>query len=235
MPVMTEIRIPLTVEEITSSWGPRHSRPASPRVTTLLSELLLQLEANHWMEPKISFDICRVSSAGPGWIELNGESRLSSPALSHQLPGATQIAAGVCTIGTALEQQVRQWFANSERLRAVMLDEIGTLALFHLANELENRLQLEAGQRGLDAGGVLSPGEGGFQISQQAAVLRLARGAEIGVSQTTAGMLAPRKSISMIIGFGKRMPKWTRGERCARCGARERCPHWRSQLVEVAT
>ena len=235
MPVITELRSPLTVEAITSSWGARRARLASARVTAVLTELLELAEVNAWIKPKISFDIWRVSSSGPVRIELEGGVRLSSPALNHQLPGATHIAAGVCTIGAALEEQVRQWFAKGDRFRAVMLDEIGTHALFHLGNELESLFQLEAAQRGLDAGGVLSPGEDGFHISQQAPVLGLARSDEVGVSQTTAGMLTPRKSLSMLVGFGKRMPKWTRGERCARCGARARCPHRCSQPVEVAT
>ena len=232
---MTELRFQLTAEEITSSWGPRRARLASPRVTAMLSELLLETEASAWIEPKVSFEIWRVTSAGPGWIELGDGPRLSSDALSHQLPGAIQIAAGVCSIGAALERRVSHWFAKNERLRAVVLDEIGTLVLFHLSNELENLFQLEAVQRGLDAGGVLSPGEDGFHISQQAVVLQLAHADAVGISQTTTGMLTPRKSISMIVGFGKRMPKWTRGERCARCGARDRCPHRRPRLVEVAT
>jgi len=235
MPVITELRSPLTVEAITSSWGARRARLASSRVTAVLAELLELAEANTWIKPKVSFDIWRVSSSGPDRIELEGGLRLCSHALHHQLPGATHVAAGVCTIGAALEEQVRQWFAKSDRFRAVLLDEIGTLALFHLGNELESLLQLEAAQRGLDAGGVLSPGEDGFHISQQAPILELARSDEIGVSQTTLGMLTPCKSLSMLVGFGKRMPKWTRGERCARCGARARCPHRGSRQIEVAT
>jgi hypothetical protein len=204
-------------------------------MVALLSELLARVEAEHWIQPKTGFQVWPVVGRGQEWLELRGGSRISSRMLGHYLPGATHVAAGVCTIGDALEKHVSEGFAASDRLRAVLLDEIGTLALFRLGDQLEESMQAEAAQHALEASGVLSPGEDGFEISQQAAVVELAGGADLGVSQTTTGMLIPRKSLSMVVGFGARMPKWSRGERCARCGARERCPHRRPQIAEVAT
>ncbi len=201
----------------------------------MLSELLARIEANLWIQPKISFNVWPIVSSGPGWLELRGGSRIVSGALGHYMPGASHLAAGVCTIGDAVEKHVSEGFAASDRLWAVLLDEIGTLALFQLGDRLEELMRTKAKQLELDAGGVLSPGEDGLEISQQAAVLELARSAGMGVSQTTSGMLAPRKSISMVVGFGKRMPKWSRGERCAICAARDRCPHRRPPMIEVAT
>ena len=235
MPVITDLRLPMTIEEVISSWGSRRTRLASARMTAMLSDLVTRIESNHWIEPKISFEVWPIVSGGPDCFELSGGLRISSHRLRHHLPGASHLAAGVCTVGGALEKQVSAWFATSDRLRAVMLDEIGTLALFRLGDRVEELMRAEAGKYGLAASGVLSPGEDGFEISQQAAVLQLARSAEIGILQRTSGMLTPRKSLSMIVGFGARMPVWTRGERCAHCGARDRCPHRRPQFVEVTT
>jgi len=234
MPVLTNLRLPLTVEEIASSWGSRRARLASPRMMAMLAELLAQIEAEGWIQPRITFQVWPIASNGPGWLEVRGGSRLYSPTLGHHLSGAVYLAAGVCTIGDAVEKRVSQGFAASDRLRAVMLDEIGTLALFRLGDQLEETLETEARRRGLQAGGMLSPGEDGFEISQQAAVVALAHGAEIGVLQTTSGMLVPRKSLAAVVGWGDHMPHWSRGERCARCGARARCPHHRVRTSEVA-
>jgi len=235
MPVITYPRLLLTVEDVTSSWGSRRARLTSARMMALLSELLARIEAEHWIQPKIGFQVWPVVGRGQEWLELRGGSRISSRTLGHYLPGAIHVAAGVCTIGDAVEKHVSEGFAASDRLRAVMLDEIATLTLFRLGDQLEESMQAEAGQHGLEASGALSPGEDGFEISQQAVVLELAGGANLGVSQTTTGMLIPRKSLSMVVGFGARMAKWSRGERCARCGARERCPHRRPKIAEVAT
>ena len=235
MPVITYPQLRLAVEDVTSSWGSRRARLVSARMIALLSEVLARIESEHWIQPKLSFETWPVVGRGPDSLELGRGLRISSPMLGHYLPGATHVAAGVCTIGDAVEKQVSEGFAASDRLRAVILDEIGTLALFRLADKFEELMQAEAVRLGLDASGVLNPGEDGFDISQQAAIVELSGGASIGVSQTTTGMLIPRKSLSTVVGFGVRMPKWTRGERCARCGARERCPHRRMRMAEVAT
>jgi len=231
--VLTDLRLAVTVEEITSSWGPRKARLASARMLALISELLAQIEESNWIQPKISFEVCPIVSTGPGWLELRGATRLISRTLVHHLPGALQLGTGVCTIGDVIENRVREGFAASDRLRAVILDEIGTLALFRLSEKLEEMIREEAGHRGLEASGVLSPGEDGLEISLQEAICDLASSSKIGVFHTSSGMLVPRKSISMVVGLGTRMPKWSRGDRCARCGARERCPHRHPQLVEV--
>ena len=235
MPVTTYPRLRLTVEDVTSSWGSRRARLSSARMIALLSELLSQIEAEHWIQPQIGFRVWPVVGRGKEWLDLRGGTRISLRTLSHYLPSATHVAAGVCTIGDAVEKHVSEGFAASDRLRAVMLDEIGTLALFRLSDQLEELMQAEAAQHGLEASGVLNPGEDGFEISQQAAVVELAGGLNFGVLQTTTGMLVPRKSLSMVVGFGARMPKWSRGEHCARCGARERCPHRQLNMAEAAT
>ena len=233
MSAIPHLGIQVTLDDVTASWGPRRARLTSPRMLELISKLLAQIDAEGWIQPKLSFRVWPVASSGPSWLDLRGGSRLSSRTLGHHLPGATFVATGVCTVGDVIEKQVSEGFASSNRLRAVMLDEIGTLALFRLTDHLEREIQAEAAKLGLEAGGVLNPGEDGLDISLQATIVELANGPSIGISNAGL-MLVPRKSVSMFVGIGSRMPKWSRGERCAVCAARDRCPHRRSHLVGVS-
>jgi hypothetical protein len=233
MTVITNLRVPLLVDDVTRAWGSRRARLASPRMLALVTELLERVDAENWLQPAVSFRAWPVVESGPGWMDLSNGARLKAPLLNHYLRGASHLALGVCTVGAAIENHVSEWFAANERLRAVVLDDIGTFALYGLSDQLEALLQKEAESLGLEASGVLSPGEDGFELSEQAKVAELAGGESIGVSITSTGMLIPRKSLSMVMGFGTRMPKWGRGERCARCGARERCPH-RQQVLAGA-
>ena len=233
MTVITNLRVPLSLDGVTRAWGSRRARLASPRMLSLVTELLERVDTENWLQPAVSFRAWPVVESGPGWMELSGGSRLRASLLSHYLRGASHLALGVCTVGAAIENHVSEWFAANERLRAVVLDDIGTFALYRLSDQFETLLQKEAAVLGLEASGVLSPGEDGFELSEQAKVAELAGGESIGVSITSTGMLIPRKSLSMVMGFGALMPKWGRGERCARCGARERCPH-RQQVLAGA-
>lgn len=234
MPISTDLRVPLTVEDVTRSWGSRSARLASPRMLAIVAELLERAETEHWMQPSLSFRAWPVLQHGLDSTELGNRSRLRAQVVNLHLRGATHLAVGVCTVGAGVETRVTDWFASGGRLRAVVLDEIGTLALYRLADELEALLQKEAAILRLEASGVLNPGEDGFEISEQATVVQLAGGERIGVSVTSTGMLVPRKSLSLLMGFGARMPKWSRGELCAMCGARQRCPHRQQQLAGVS-
>jgi hypothetical protein len=199
----------------------------------LVSEVLARVESEHLLKSAISFQVWPIVEIGRAWMELRGGARLHAHLLTHHLRGASHLAIGVCTLGSPLEDAVSRGFASGDRLRAIMLDDIGTLLLYRLSDQLEHLMQVEARSQGLEASGVLNPGEAGFDLSEQATVVELAGGADIGVALTSTGMLLPRKSLSMVLGFGLQMPKWDPGERCARCGARDRCPHRRQTLVEV--
>lgn len=233
MPVLSDLETRVTVDDVVASWRSRGTRPVPRRMMALLETLLAQIEAQDLIRPRLGFRVWPIESSRPSCLELRGGSRITSRNLTHHLPGALVVATGVCTVGPALEKEVSERFAAGDRLRAVMLDEIGTLALFRLSDRLEGEIQAEASHLGLQAGGVLNPGDDGFDISQQATIVELANGRSIGITNTEA-MLVPRKSVSMLVGMGVRMPRWSRGERCAVCAARDRCPHRRSRTAEVS-
>jgi hypothetical protein len=235
MPVITNVCLSLSAGDVTRAWGSRRARRASPRMLTLVSEILARMDAEHWLQPAISYRIWGVAGHGSGWMELTGGTRLQASLLTRHVSRATHLAIGVCTLGGVLGKRVSEWFASGDRLRAVLLDEIGTLALYKLSDQLEETIREAAGLKGLEASGVLSPGEDGFDLREQGTVVELAGGADIGVSLTDTGMLVPHKTLSMLVGLGNRMPRWSRAERCARCQKRARCPHRRLVAEAVAT
>jgi hypothetical protein len=235
MPVISDLHLALTPETVSRAWGPRRQKLTTPRVLARVSEILARMNAEQWLHPAVSYQVREVVDRGPGWMELAGGPRLRARLLTHHLRGAMHLAIGVCTLGSALEKQVSEWFASSERLCAVLLDDIGTFALYELSDRFEQILQQAAARMGLEASGVLTPGEDGFDLREQRTVAELAGGADIGVALTATGMFVPRKTLSLLVGYGHRMPRWNRDERCAVCSSRERCPHRRIVPEAVAT
>jgi hypothetical protein len=201
-----------------------------------VSQLLERIEAERWLQPMISFRLWPVAGAGPDAIDLADGSRLDAPLATRYFQRATHVGVGVCTLGGALEKHVGESFESRDRLRAVLLDEIGTLALYQLSDRLEDRMQEDGALMGLEMSGVLNPGDDeGFDLRAHETVLELSGGGDIGISVTSLGMLRPQKSISLVVGLGKDMPKWSRAERCERCKMRDRCPHRRTLIEEVST
>jgi hypothetical protein len=105
----------------------------------------------------------------------------------------------------------------------MLLDGIGSAAVDSLAEEFCGFVTNEASSRGYEAGGPINPGMPGFPITAQWRLLELVPAQEIGVSLTSSGMMIPRKSVSMVMGIGPQMAKWSRAEVCARCSLRETC------------
>lgn len=203
--------------------GTPESPRAGGRIRAAASALLAHAEAEQWLRPAISYALWPIAATHSDGMELAGGVRLRSVQAAHRLRGAAWLAAGVCTLGGRLERQVRASFSAGEHLQAVLLDEIGTRALFRLADDLEAQLRREARQLGFMASGVLNPGEPGFSLREQRTVMELAGAARIGVSATTEGVMSPGKTLTLIMGLGEAMPFWGRGESCARCRAQPRC------------
>jgi hypothetical protein len=94
--------------------------------------------------------------------------------------------------------------------------------LFALSRRLQDRIVADARKRGLSAAGELRAGDPGLALAAQAAVLRLARAAEIGLSVSRSELLHPLKSMSMILGIGVDLPP-ARWSRCDQCPSASKC------------
>lgn len=224
MPTITDIPIGLSVEEITRAWGPERARLLAPSLGNNLQRLIRQITANDWLDAAINYRVLEVTGRGPGWLAVAG-TRLDAPLIARNLGQATHLAFGVCTLGEKLQQQMRMNFEQKKQLQAVLLDEIGTLLLYKLCDHFEEMMCQQAKTMQLQASGAFNPGDEGFDIGLQGRVLELAGGTDIGVTLEGSGILVPHKSLTAVIGLGRRMPVNTRAERCARCHSRERCPH----------
>ena len=146
-------------------------------------------------------------------------------ALPSTIPEAQELATTVCTIGPGLEKQVTKYSRGGETLRAMLLDGIGSAAVDILVQESCRFFAVEVSKRGSQASSPVNPGMPGLPITEQRNLLELAHAGDIGVSLTSSGIMAPRKSTSMIIAMGPEMKTWAQAEICARCNLRETGPY----------
>jgi hypothetical protein len=185
-------------------------------------ELLEMVNAHQLLVPRLAYEQHPASHPEHGWLQL-GVTRLQGRRLASVLASATAGFVAVCTIGSRLEEHVQRYFDARERTKALLLDGIGSAAADAVARESCHLLHELAASRGESASSALSPGTSGFPLSEQKKVFQLVDAGRIGVHLTPTIMMAPRKSISMVVGIGPEMPTWTQEEICANCGMRETC------------
>jgi len=225
MPVIRDIHLSLKTREVLRREGFREYSKIRPEIKILIRELLANVRKMHLLEPAIAYEIYTITEINQRQLSLEGKPVIHDSSLPSLLPQAKELAIAVCTIGPKLEKQVTDYTSRGEPLRGMLLDGIGSAAVDSLTEEVCKRIASEASSRGYEASSPINPGMPGLPITEQWQLLKLIPAGEIGLSLTSAGVMVPRKSVSMVIGIGPQMARWTRVEVCARCHLKETCPY----------
>ncbi len=223
MPVIRDIPLGLKIGEVLRRQGFRGHSKIRPEINKLISELLASVNKTRLLEPAAAYEYYKVTGMNPSQTSLEGNKAIQGPLLHTIFPEAKELAIIVCTIGPNLEKRVTDYSKSGETLRSTLLDGIGSAAIDSLTQEVCKLITGEASSHGYQASSPVNPGMPGLPIQEQWHLLELVPAGEIGVSLTTAGIMVPRKSVSMIIGIGSQMTRWTRAEVCARCSLRKTC------------
>ena len=114
------------------------------------------------------------------------------------------------TIGAKWSDTVSARFREGEPLDGYMLNELGNAVLERWSRRIEALVRISARSRGMRAGSPISPGHSDFPLTFQPVLAELAEPQSVGIELTSGGMLAPVKSLSMLIGIGQGLRRWTR-------------------------
>ena len=223
MPVIRDIPLSLKIREMLRRQGLGGGAKVRPEIKDLILEVLTSVKKARLLEPLVAYEYYTVSSMNGSQISLEGDRAIHGPLIPAIFPEAKELAVLLCTIGTRLEKQVTAYSKSGEAMRGMILDGIGSTAVDMVTLEVLGRLASEVSSRGYEISSPVSPGMPGFPLTEQWNLLGLVKADEIGVRLTASGVLVPRKSLSMVIGIGPKMTRWTQAEVCARCSLRETC------------
>jgi len=223
MPVIYDISLSLKTKDVLRWQGFRGRSKVRPEIETLIRGLLAGLKKARLLEPAVAYEYYTVRTMNGSQISLEGDKTLHGPLLPAIFTEAKELVIVVCTIGPKLEKQVTDYSKNGAALKGMTLDGIGSAAVDKLVSEVLRLIGSEVSSRGYEISSPVGPGMPGFPLTEQWQLLELVPAGEIGVSLTSLGIMVPRKSVSMVIGIGPQMTRWTQTEVCARCSLRETC------------
>lgn len=208
--------------DLTEIWkrenGGSEPRPALRR----LAEALLP-EAQALTAPAVIFDLFSVQEVKHDRITLAGGHRLRVPDAARLLAPAKEVAAGVVTIGPALEERASRYFAEGEPAHGYLLDCLGTAAIIDLAQQACAHLEGLAAARDWPLGFPISPGDAGWPLTEQRVLFDLLPAQAIGVRLTDSCVMIPKKSLSFVVGLGPGILTAAEGSQCEYCSLRETC------------
>jgi len=227
MPILQDVPIAITAQEIIAKRGQQHIRP------DLLERAKETIDLGHGLwQPAAVYDWFDVEAIDGEEIHLTCPSRPELKGALHigpkvsLLQDAKKIMAGVGTIGPALEEYARQLQTLNEGLQSYLLDSAGVVALGALGESLRCLVQEAAAEQGWGVSAALSPGSlVGWPLRGQKDLCRLLPLAEIGTRLNKYSVLEPHKSFSVIIGLGPGYDSVHVGSVCRYCALQETC--WR--------
>ena len=218
MPIVTDLTLTLTEEQIWRGQGGRRPEQVRPALRDLMNRAL---EIGQGLfAPRIAFDYFEVGELRHQQIVLKDGAVLHSGAYTADLARADRLALIACTIGPALDERVRS-LLDDEMALAATLDGVGSAAVDALSGDACRLIEEEARRAGLLTTTPFSPGDGDWPLSDQRVFFNLLPVDEIGLSLSPDDLMMPLKSLTLAIGVGKEVTAG--GSPCERCSAAPRC------------
>ncbi len=215
--------IPLRIEDVLRAQGadPDVIRTRSPFLVKIAEKALFEYQ--HLIHPAALHRQLNIIEWRHETIIFEGGHKLKNKSLSQQLSGAKSVIAVICTIGPQLEEKASEIFQKDATL-GLAIDGVGSAAVEALANAVCNQIEIQSARHGWQTTIPLSPGMIGWSVSEgQPFLFRILQPIKIGVELTSAGVMKPRKSLSMLIGVGASLNP--QGRTCDYCAMRETCQY----------
>jgi hypothetical protein len=227
MPILRDIPISLTADQILASRGTTSIRPelrqSAEEALALGHSLWQPMAVYDWFDvrPREGESVHVAVPHRPG-----GEIVLRVGPKAGLLDHAQRILASVITIGPALEQKVRDLQTTKKELTAYLLDTAGVLVLGAVSEAIRCLTEEAAADLGWGVSPSLSPGSlVGWPVGGQRELCALLPLDSIGVQLNNHSVLIPFKSASAIIGLGPGYETAKVGSVCKYCDLKNTC--WR--------
>jgi len=164
-------------------------------------------KAPEYFEPRGVYCILPTKSVNDRSVVLMDEKfRIRSRQVAKMLKDSDHVILFMTTLGPMLEEEVKKLFDENYMAEAVILDAIGSETADAVADELHHAvLKRVAEENAYRITPRFSPGYGDWPVSVQKNFLPACRGDLIGIRVNDSSLMHPKKSVSAVLGFIKKL------------------------------
>lgn len=223
MPLLRDIPITLTAEEIIASPDKTRIRPALLRD----AEEAIALGQTLWQPQAVYgwYDVQAVDGENVILSDANGkEGVLCIGRKADLMAPARRALVSVITIGQALENKVHELQVAGNSMISYLLDSAGVVALGAAGQAIRCLVEEAAVELDWGVGLSLSPGSlAGWSLRGQRELCGLLPLEQIGVRLNAHCILEPQKSVSALVGIGPSYDSARVGSACKYCALQNTC------------
>ena len=169
---------------------------AQPDKATQQETAMILKEVSQWLRPQFSYFV----------VNKQPDFEMGNIIL-RQLRGSEAFALFICTSGLEFETYQHRLKEQGDMVRVFIADALGSVIAEKCADQMEKALQESIDKLGWKQTNRFSPGYCGWHVSQQQLLFPLFQGHTCGVKLTDSSLMIPIKSVSGIIGLGKKVRK----------------------------
>jgi hypothetical protein len=201
MPIIRDLNVTLDMEKINQRQGFRDPARIKPEMKDMNNRLVEEVQSQGLIHPIVAYEVYKILGIEPERITLESGVSISGSLLPERLAGAVELVILVSTIGVQLEGRVKEYTANKETLKGMLLDGIGSSAMHSITQDVCSSITKQMETEGYKTYPAFLPGMPGFPLTEQVSLLKLAKAERIGVTLSSSGIMIPRKSTSRVIGI----------------------------------
>lgn len=196
-------------------WAESGSRGFLPDKSTLAILEDVNNEICRRCFPEYCFSVCRNTGYTETSIEIDGKVFHSGVKISECLRDAEYFVVYIATAGAGFETYRKELEESGDFVKAFFADMIGSSIAEKIGARAYKDIEAEQTAKGMKLSYSYSPGQCGWQLSDQKTLFSLFPSAPCGVILTDSSLMLPIKSISSVVGVGRNLKK--RQSSCAMC------------------
>jgi len=221
MPLLTTPEIMIDEDAVLRGQG------ADPQIIRQRNSRLLEVsrraleEGTAFLEPRVLYQKLKVEAVQHERVVLENGKKLSGSLITNHLGPAEYVVLLLCTVGHGADEYISA-VMEEDILLGLAMDGVGSAAVEALANAACKHFEDLAAEEGCQSSIPLSPGMLGWDVGRgQPEIFSILDAAQIGVHLSDQAIMTPRKSLSMVLGFGTEMK--LAGKTCDYCAMKETC------------
>ncbi len=164
-------------------------------------------EASELSDVKAELSICpnvKINKES-GVMNIEGVDFHPGKIIIFQLRKSESVAVFACTAGSKISERSKKLIEERNLLEGYIFDVAGSEIVEAAADLMQEKLKIMMAAEGMLITNRYSPGYCGWDVSEQHKLFRLIPDNFCGITLTNSALMVPLKSVSGIIGIGKKV------------------------------